>query len=235
MFGFILAMLIGNYKTLLKTFIKQKYYFVDFSSIDINKNSQVILRHDIDLDIDIALEMAKIENNLNIKSTYFFLLKNDSYNLLSRSSIDSVLKIKNLGHNISLHFDMKLYNNSKEGLKSELKIFNQTFGEKVNMISIHRPSKDFLENPNSYFAVNNSYEDKINKNISYFADSGGSFKYGNPTNSEAFKNNKNIQLLIHPVWWINSDKSIKKTIDKVIDFKKNKLYKHFKKNISTLS
>ena len=51
-------MLIGNYKTLLKTFIEHKYYFVDFSSIDMNKNSQVILRHDIDLDIDIALEMA---------------------------------------------------------------------------------------------------------------------------------------------------------------------------------
>ncbi len=227
-------MLIGNYKTLLETFIEQKYYFVDFSSIDMNKNSQVILRHDIDLDIDIALEIAKIENNLNIQSTYFFLLKNDSYNLLSKSSIDSVLKIKNLGHNISLHFDMKLYNNPKEGLKSELKIFNQTFDEKVNIISIHRPSKDFLDNPNNYFTVNNSYEDKINKNISYFADSGGSFKYGNPTKSEAFKKKNNIQLLIHPVWWINSDKSVKKTINNIINFKKNKLYEHFKKNISTL-
>ena len=35
------------------------------------ENKFLILRHDIDLSIDIALEMAKLESQHNISSTYF--------------------------------------------------------------------------------------------------------------------------------------------------------------------
>ena len=34
-----------------------------------------------------------IEHNLNIEGTYFFLLKNDSYNLISERNINSLMKI----------------------------------------------------------------------------------------------------------------------------------------------
>ena len=67
-------MLIGDYKKLLQSIIDKKYSFVKFGDIDNNKDSQIILRHDIDLDIDLALDMAIIENTLDIKSTYFFFI-----------------------------------------------------------------------------------------------------------------------------------------------------------------
>lgn len=226
-------MLIGNYTNLLNSIIDKKYHFIKFNDIDNNKDSQIILRHDIDLEIDLALEMAIIEHNLNIEGTYFFLLKNDSYNLISERNINSLMKIRSLGHSISLHFDIKIYEDPKEGLKMELDIFNKIFQEEIDIISIHRPSQDFLKNPNGYFKVNNSYEDKFTKNTKYFADSGGNFRHGNPTDSEAFYSNNNIQLLIHPIWWINPENTIKKTVDKAIDSKRNALKKHFKKNIKT--
>tara|TARA_B110000438_G_scaffold224567_1_gene218367 strand:- start:2581 stop:3267 length:687 start_codon:yes stop_codon:yes gene_type:complete len=228
-------MLIGDYKKLLQSIIDKKYSFVKFGDIDNNKDSQIILRHDIDLDIDLALDMAIIENTLDIKSTYFFLLTNDSYNLISERNSSLLMKIKQLGHSISLHFDMEIYKDPKKGLEIELDIFKKNFQERVDIVSIHRPSQDFLKNPNGYFNVNNSYEDIFTKNAKYFADSGGNFKYGSPVNSKAFRKNENLQLLIHPIWWINSENTIKETVNKTIDNKRNKLEEHFKKNIKTYS
>ena len=63
--------------------IEKEYDFIFFDELNKNK-SQVIIRHDIDFDVDAALKMAKIERELHLKSTYFFLISNDSYNLLSK-------------------------------------------------------------------------------------------------------------------------------------------------------
>ena len=55
-----------------------------FFNEKIKNKFNIILRHDIDFDVDYALKMAKMENKLNIKSTYFFfLLKSNFYNILN--------------------------------------------------------------------------------------------------------------------------------------------------------
>ena len=127
-------------------------------------------------------------------------------------------QIKELGHSVSLHFDMLLYENVKDGLHKEKDIFSHYFKTEVDIISIHRPTDNFLKNPESYFNVENTYE-KISKEYQYFADSGGSFRFGYPTQSSAFKNNDNIQLLIHPVWWIIDGNDVKNKVNKVINVK----------------
>ncbi len=222
-----------KYESLLERFLDKSYKFIFFPELKIREKSQIILRHDVDLDLDLALQMAKIENSLGIKSTYFFLLRTDSYNLISDTSHDIVYEIKELGHSVSLHFDMLLYENVKDGLHKEKDIFSHYFKTEVDIISIHRPTDNFLKNPESYFNVENTYEKKYLKNIQYFADSGGSFRFGYPTQSSAFKNNDNIQLLIHPVWWIIDGNDVKNKVNKVINVKSKKLGIHFKKNIKT--
>lgn len=222
-----------KYESLLERFLDKSYKFIFFPELKIREKSQIILRHDVDLDLDLALQMAIIENSLGIKSTYFFLLRTDSYNLISDTSHDIVYQIKELGHSVSLHFDMLLYENVKDGLHKEKDIFSHYFKTEVDIISIHRPTDNFLKNPESYFNVENTYEKKYLKNIQYFADSGGSFRFGYPTQSSAFKNNDNIQLLIHPVWWIIDGNDVKNKVNKVINVKSKKLGVHFKKNIKT--
>ncbi|OUW96535.1 MAG: hypothetical protein CBD97_01395 [Pelagibacteraceae bacterium TMED237] len=226
-------MLIGNYKTFLKKFIDANYKFIKFNELDINDNRQIILRHDVDISIDLALKMAHIENDLNVSSTYFFLLTNDSYNLLCDKNIAQVKKIKDLGHEISLHFDLSIYNNPKSGFILEMEIFNKVFDEKIYITSIHRPKKVFLNKPDQYFIIPNTYEKKLNENAKYFADSGGHFRFGNPIDSEEFILGKNIQLGIHPVWWIESEKNVSKTIEKVLKYKSINYRNHIKNTIKT--
>ena len=54
-------------------------------------------------DIDRAYELAKLEKELGVSSTYTVQLRNNTYNALSEKNIDLVRKIKDLGHHIGLH------------------------------------------------------------------------------------------------------------------------------------
>ena len=62
-----------KYESLLERFLDKSYKFIFFPELKIREKSQIILRHDVDLDLDLALQMAIIENSLGIKSTYFFI------------------------------------------------------------------------------------------------------------------------------------------------------------------
>jgi len=52
-----------------------------------------LLRHDVDVDVGAALEMAKVEKSLGVSSTYFLMLRPPVYNLMSRHNHQAVKKI----------------------------------------------------------------------------------------------------------------------------------------------
>ena len=117
-----MSSLLGEYKSLLMAFISNGYSGVEFKC-PIQDERQLLLRHDIDIDVQLAHEMAKIEHGLNIKSTYFFMLTNPLYNLMERENFFRVNEIKEVGHTISLHFDTTCYYNKESGFFQEKAIF----------------------------------------------------------------------------------------------------------------
>ena len=194
-----------NYILFLNKFIKKNYKFKTFTD-NLSKINNVILRHDIDFDIDYALEIAKIEYSLGVKSNFFFLLTGNFYNITNNQNINKIKNIKKLGHQVGIHFDPSNYNDKGliQALKNEKKIFEKILNIKVKVISIHRPHKKFLNNDKKIANLYHTYQLRfVSKNIEYYADSRNKFRYGNPINSEAFNNKKNLQILIHPIWWMN--------------------------------
>jgi hypothetical protein len=222
-----------NYKDFINEFLLNGYKVVMFDSFDLSKKKQLILRHDIDFDIKAAYEIAVIEHEINVKSTFFFLLRGDFYSLINNENYELVIKIESLGHKISLHYDIEIYNNPKKELITEIKIFEDFFNTKVDIISIHRPSKHFLKNPNNYFNVPNTYENKFFEQMSYFADSGGRFRFGNPLESRDYKLNNNIQLLTHPIWWTSNLSSVDDILNQLIKKRSSELKLLFGKNVKT--
>jgi len=75
------------------------------------KNKKVVMmRHDIDKDPSIAYKMAEIENDLQIRSTYFVLTTDTArwwwIDIEKRKLYLSQLKeMQNMGHEIGLHYD----------------------------------------------------------------------------------------------------------------------------------
>ena len=218
-----------NYKIFLQKFIFKNYKFVQFSK-NINPYSELILRHDIDFDVDLAYKMSIIEDELNIKSTYFFLLRSEFYNILEKTNFEKIQSIKDRGHKISIHFDPSIYENIDLGFSFEKNIFEKLFNIHIEIISLHRPSKIFLNNNNLFNDCMHTYQPYFFNDIKYFADSQGLFRFGSPLDSEEFSQNKTIHLLIHPIWWMTKDGTNVEKIEEFINSKNKNLKDEVAKN-----
>lgn len=200
---------IKEYKKLIKFFKNLGYNFVFFSK-NIKKNKNIILRHDVDIDISKAYEMAKIENKLNIKSTYFFLTSSKLYNCLENKNQNLIKKISELGHEIGLHFDFSIYQNSylvnlDKMFNLEKKILEDIIGKKIKCVSFHKPGKNGIPKKLNYCRLLNVYNHNFFKKILYYSDSKGIWRFGEPILDEkVLKFKRSLQLLIHPIWWISN-------------------------------
>ena len=220
-----------NYMKLLQKFQNDDYKIYPLGVLDKPKlKNQILLRHDVDFDVSMALKMATIEAKNNIQSSYYFLLRSNSYNFFSFETLDQIQSIKKLGHNIGLHFDASIYEDVKKGLKEELKLFENISKQKQTFITIHRPSKEFTQDNINLGRIRHSYESIYFKKIDYFSDSGGAFSYGLPQDSEGYAKRKTFQFLTHPIWWTTKGKN---NIKKLKAFQRDKgkeLSSHIAKN-----
>jgi len=204
-----------EYKELLESVLERGFFFKSFEEFTVKDNCQVILRHDVDFSVDMAVQMAALEKDLGVFSTFYFLLASDSYNLLSKKNSDSLKLIIDMGHSVGLHFDPIVHDDEKSGFNNELEVFERNFGNTASM-SFHRPSQLVLDGVNWLpKRILGAYQDEFFKDIAYISDSQGEFRYGHPLEHEAFELRRNMQLLIHPIWWM-TDKS--QAVEKVQNF-----------------
>jgi hypothetical protein len=64
----------------------------------------LVLRHDIDFAPEYSLEMAQLEYEAGVASTFFVLVDGQFYNPLQKEVIEQLRRIRSLGHEIGLHF-----------------------------------------------------------------------------------------------------------------------------------
>lgn len=191
----------GSYEEFLKGFLSQGYRFCFFNELT-NPKKQVALRHDIDFDTKFALQSAVIESKLGIKASYFFLMRSNFYNILSPQEMENIRYIRQLGHCVSIHFDPSIYEDFHKGLQLEVALFQEIFNQDVNIISLHRPNTFFQDLNEPIHGIEHTYQFKYFKDIKYFADSTGMWRFGHPFESMEFAQQKSLHVLIHPIWWM---------------------------------
>ncbi|MGS0972982.1 MAG: hypothetical protein ACVCEJ_07125 [Candidatus Izemoplasmataceae bacterium] len=133
----------------------------------------LLLRHDVDFSPIKAYEMAKVENRIGVKSTYFVLLSTEFYNIFSINTYKVLQKILDLRHEIGLHFDEQRYNsdsldNLQEQIISDSEILGKALGTKIKVVSMHRPSKSILDESLNLNGLINSYDSEYFKSMKYF-------------------------------------------------------------------
>ena len=222
--------LFPSYKEFINIFVKQGYIIAPLSAGDRQKEGRIYMRHDIDFDIGLALEMAAVEKSLGFSSAYFFMLTSDNYNLLTKESLSMVQQIQDMGHTISIHFDPQRYDESLQGLQSELQIFELIFGITPDLVSIHRPSEIFFSEEKYNLGISHTYLPEYIKDIKYVSDSRGSFRFGAPDTTEAFRNRESIHLLIHPIWWMQPKPTTQQVLDTFTEMKFKALQIHIESN-----
>jgi hypothetical protein len=165
----------------------------------------LILRHDIDMDLEAALRMALLENSLGVKATYFFMVRCPLYNVFGGEGAEQVRQILDSGHHFGLHFDCALYPDISlakidDYVARESDLLESFFQRPIEAISFHRPGHLEL-NGVELKRWPNSYERIFLEDFEYFSDSRGNWARGNPLDSKAFSARKNLHVLVHPIWW----------------------------------
>lgn len=227
------------YRNLL-TLIKQCGYYVATYKNWQEVGHCAILRHDIDYDIGKAVQLAEIESAEGVTSTYFVLLTSDFYNVFSKESQDACKHIINLGHTIGLHFDEVCYPElfgNVEAVKSkileEAELLSRAVGERVDIVSMHRPSKFVLEADMFIPGMINTYGKKFFKDFKYLSDSrrrwrepvediigGGYFE--------------KFHILTHAFWYNESEEDIHETVSNFINGGNRRRYQIMERNITDL-
>lgn len=222
------------YVELIKLLKDKGYHFCNYLNHD-KYEKTVIFRHDIDTSLNKALEIAKIEHENNITSTFFVLLSTNFYNIFSKESNDILKEITALGHEIGLHFDEKRYEISsvKEleyWVLKESKILEDLLNEEVKSVSMHRPSKWILENDIHFDGMINSYSKKFLSDFKYLSDSRMYWREDvlAIVDSEVYDK---LHILTHAFWYADNNEAMAEKLEKfIIDAKKERYY-YLKDNI----
>jgi len=80
---------LDSYRVFIEILKEVGYKFIPFDKREwerqalCHESSLCLLRHDVDADLAAAHDMATIENNLDIHSTYFVMMRSPLYNLFS--------------------------------------------------------------------------------------------------------------------------------------------------------
>lgn len=194
------------YEQMLKSALDY-YSFVDFTNYNTHPGPTIINRHDLDFSIHRALDIARIENRLGIKSTYFVNPHSEFYNVLERVISDTLLEIKNLGHELALHFDSHYWGISHQAhldkyLQLDQEILEKILDIKIRAFSFHNTTTFTMScKEDMYGGLINAYGSSIFEKFKYCSDSNGYWRFQRMPDLISSRQFQHLQLLTHPEWW----------------------------------
>ncbi|MEI9958762.1 MAG: hypothetical protein WDM90_21180 [Ferruginibacter sp.] len=231
---------IEHYKLMLMEAKAKNYGFYFYDEIS-DKSEFILWRHDVDFSVNRALRLARVENEMNVKSTYFIHLHSEYYNAFEKDISKKILEIISLGHQIGLHFDTHYYNITDENeleakLLIETDLIYKFFGVKAHVFSFHNTSPFTMAcQKYTYGGMVNTYAAFFQNEVEYCSDSNGYWRYKRMI--EVIRNNtsKKLQILTHPEWWQEEIMSPWQKIKRAIDGRAANNKKNYQEQIRNLN
>ncbi len=193
-----------------------------------------ILRHDVDYSTEEALKMALVEHEMGVASTYFVLISSPFYNVFAKSTKEEIVRIKDLGHEIGLHFDEMNYEGDIDVpslIKMECDTLSAALGFPIKSVSMHRPSKATLAANYVIDGVVNSYGEVFFREFKYVSDSRRRWR---EDPFEAIKKNDKMHILTHAFWYGETEKTIEQTVAEFVNSANKQRYAFLASNITDI-
>lgn len=176
----------------------------------------VALQHDVDLNLNWAVGLAHAEEELGYQSTYAVMIGADTYDVTSAIGTNQLKTIRELGHNLALHFDWTLYMamglTVEEGISRDLKVLSALGFDAIGIVP-HKPFRNGVPDLGFYqnMLIGNGWSD----HEVYISDSGGGFR--DSAIKKLFEMPDYLRLCTHPCWWqLASDKLSMSTRQQVV-------------------
>lgn len=208
----------GWYRTFLERLRSAGYEFRPFGRE--LEGREVTLRHDVDLSVEAAVRMARLEADLGIRSTYCVLVTSPLYQPFDGEHRELIAEIEALGHDVALHFSTHEYWGpdevpGAERLHSRVRDEQAILGKVVDgwpdTVSFHIPPEWVLDR--SFRGFQSTYAPAYYSEIDYVADSSQRWREEPPDLAEL---DGAVQILTHPGLWGAVDGSFEERVRQAV-------------------
>ena len=160
----------------------------------------LFLRHDVDLSLEAAIELAELESRQGVHATYFLMTTSVFYNLDSPVGVRALNRLRELGHGVGLHAVWP---------RVEL---DDRFDP---VVAWHNPDPEYMSSPVDGAA--NVMEERFFSPQSYRSDSNHRWRSGCPHPALANGGFEWLQLLVHPEIWVFPGETMRETMLSMLD------------------
>lgn len=159
------------------------------------EHGELFLRHDVDLSLEAAVELAELEAGAGARATYFLMPRSVFYNLASPVGEWALGRLRELGHAIGLH---AVYP------RVEL---DERFDP---VLAWHNPDPEFMRAPVD--GAVNVMESRYFAPERYRSDSNQHWRSGCPHEELRGQAFEWLQLLVHPEIWVHAGATMRETM-----------------------
>ena len=163
----------------------------------------ILLRHDLDIAVEPAIEMARAEEARGVRTCYYVRLHAPHYNAMDAETLDLLLEIEGRGHELGLHYEPGWFQarnaDVADGIRADIATLESLLGHRLPSISQHEPSMGPVlgDLPSGYPCA---YQRHLIVGINYHGDSG--FKWREGCLCKKIETVERMHILIHPENWI---------------------------------
>jgi hypothetical protein len=198
---------LGHYGELLDAARHGGYRFALFDREP--QPGDLFLRHDVDLSLEAAVELAELEAARDARATYFLMTESVFYNLASPVGRGAFDRLRALGHRVGLH---AVYPHADRDDRFD------------SVVAWHNPDPDYMHEPVTS-AVNVMQEPWFDPDH-YRSDSNQRWRQGCPHEQLARGDFEWLQLLIHPEIWVYPGATMGETMRAMLDADRETRLRH---------
>jgi hypothetical protein len=189
---------LDHYRVLLGSTREAGYRYAFFDHDPVA--GDLFLRHDVDLSLAAAIDLAELEHEEGAAATYFLMTESVFYNLASSEGKHAIERLRELGHQVGLH---PVWPSAK---------LDDRFDP---AIAWHNPDPDYMSEP-AEGAVN-VMEPRFFSPEHYRSDSNQHWRNGCPHEDLAAGRFEWLQLLTHPEIWVHPGETMGETMMALLD------------------
>jgi hypothetical protein len=168
------------------------------------QDGEIFLRHDVDLSLAAAVQVAELEATRGVSATYFLMTRSVFYNLASAEGEHVISRLRELGHRVGLH---AVYPHID---------FDDRFDP---VLAWHNPDPQFMNAPVD--GLVNVMSPPWFDRAHYRSDSNQNWRSGDPTDALAAREFEWLQLLTHPEIWAFDGTRMRETMESMLDAERN--------------
>jgi hypothetical protein len=198
---------LAHYRELLEAAKEGGYRFARFGEGP--EEGDLFLRHDVDLSLAAAVEMAELEAELDVQATYLLMAESVFYNLASEEGTAAIHRLRELGHGVGLH---AIHRGSHAGVELD--------GRFDPVVSWHNPQPEYMRDDIPGAA--NAYGPRYFSPATYRSDSNQLWRSGCPHEELRAGAFPWLQILVHPEIWVYPGGTMRETMHAMLDAERDR-------------